>query len=395
MNFNKKHKVIFKIFFLVFFACTSTDKNLDHHQKLNNNTKDSNKTCCESSRIKYPNEGNRYISNNTLSLNSTIQLQKDDKMKMAYIPEGTFFMGSSDSFQALSRELPQHQVKVNAFYMDIHEVTNAQFSSFVEATNYKTIAEQEIDWEILKKQLPKNTPKPNEDVLQPGSMVFVESSDIYNLIDISQWWRWTKGANWRQPEGPGSNIIGKDQEPVIHICYFDALAYATWCEKRLPTEAEWEWAARGGLKDKIYPWGNESVDEGIPKCNYWTGIFPTKNTKKDGFKGVAPVMQYAPNGYGLYDMAGNVWEICEDWYDENYYSSINLSEIQYNPKGPEKWNYPLEPMDPKRVIRGGSFLCNDSYCSSYRVSARMPYSQETGMSHTGFRCVKDAIKINE
>lgn len=372
----------------------SPDKNLDNYQKINNNVKDSNKTCCEGSRIKYLYDGKRYISKNGLSLNSTQHIQKEYEMKMAYIPEGTYSMGSSDPFQALKRELPQHQVKVNAFYMDIHEVTNAQFSAFVEATNYKTIAEQEIDWEILKKQLPKNTPKPNEDVLQPGSMVFVESSDIYNLIDISQWWRWINGANWRQPEGPGSNIMGKDQEPVVHICYFDAVAYAEWCGKRLPTEAEWEWAARGGLKDKIYPWGNESVDEGIPKCNYWTGIFPNKNTKKDGFRGVAPVMQYAPNGYGLYDMAGNVWEICEDWYDENYYSSLNFSEIQDNPKGPEKWNYPPEPMDPKRVIRGGSFLCNDSYCSSYRVSARMPYSQETGMSHTGFRCVKDVTEIN-
>mgnify|MGYP000591033669 CR=1 FL=1 len=145
----------------------------------------------------------------------------------------------------------------------------------------------------------------------------------------------------------------------------------------------------GGLKNKIYPWGNLSVEEGIPKCNYWTGIFPIQNTKEDGFDGVAPVMQYEPNGYGLYDMAGNVWEICEDWYDENYYSSLNITETQDNPKGPKTWSYPLEPYDPKRVIRGGSFLCNDSYCSSYRVSARMPYSQETGMSHTGFRCVKD------
>ena len=381
--------------FLVFFACQNPDKNLDSYPNLNNNIKDSNNTCCESSRIKYLNEGSRYISNNSISFNSKKNIHIDDEIKMAYIPEGTYLMGSSYSFQALSRELPQHKVKVNAFYMDIHEVTNAQFSAFVEATNYKTIAEQDIDWEILKKQLPKNTPKPNDDVLQAGSMVFVESSDIYNLIDISQWWRWIKGANWRQPKGPGSSIIGKDQEPVVHICYFDALAYAEWCGKRLPTEAEWEWAARGGLKDKIYPWGNESVDEGIPKCNYWTGTFPIKNTKKDGFEGVAPVMQYAPNGYGLYDMAGNVWEICEDWYDENYYSSLNISKIQNNPKGPEKWSYPSEPMDPKRVIRGGSFLCNDSYCSSYRVSARMPYSQETGMSHTGFRCVKDVIKINQ
>ena len=373
------------IFIFVLSACKNANTS---EESENNDNENYQKTCCENSRTKHVLEEIQFTPSDNIN-DSLFYLKPDSSMRMAYIPEGIYDMGSSNPNMALKRELPQHRVKVNAFYMDIHEVTNAQFSAFVTATNYKTIAEREIDWEIIKKQLPLNTLKPDSDVLQPGSMVFFASKDIYNLIDISQWWRWTIGANWKHPNGPGSSIQGKARDPVIHICYHDALAYAKWCGKRLPTEAEWEWAARGGLKNKIYPWGNLSVEEGIPKCNYWTGIFPTQNTKEDGFDGVAPVMQYEPNGYGLYDMAGNVWEICEDWYDENYYSSLNITETLDNPKGPKKWNYPMEPMDPKRVIRGGSFLCNDSYCSSYRVSARMPYSQETGMSHTGFRCVKD------
>ena len=371
----------------MFSACKSINKNSNTSEETE--YKNCQKTCGENSRTNHLLEEIQFTPSVNI-LNDTLHyLKPDSSMKMTYIPEGIYAMGSSNPDMALKRELPQHQVKVNAFYMDIHEVTNAQFLAFVMATNYKTIAEREIDWNILKKQLPENTPKPNSDILQPGSMVFVASNDIYNLIDISQWWRWTKGANWKHPYGPGSSIKTKAQEPVVHICYHDALAYAKWCGKRLPTEAEWEWAARGGLKNKIYPWGNLSVEKGTPKCNYWTGVFPTQNTKEDGFAGVAPVMQYEANGYGLYDMAGNVWEICEDWYDGNYYSSLNIAETQDNPKGPKTWNYPLEPLDPKRVIRGGSFLCNDSYCSSYRVSARMPNSQDTGMSHTGFRCVKD------
>ena len=368
----------------LFFIGACNDSLQNSKDSTGNNCE---KACCENSRTKHLLK--ETLNKPQVSSDDSLYCIQDSTMKMAYIPGGEYSMGASNPRMALKRELPQHRVKVNGFYMDIHEVTNAQFSAFVAATGYKTVAEQEIDWNILKKQLPEHTPKPNADVLQPGSMVFFQSDDIYNLIDISQWWQWTKGADWQHPDGPESNILDKEKEPVVHICYHDALAYAKWCGKRLPTEAEWEWAARGGLKNQVYPWGNMSVEKGIPKCNYWTGVFPTHNTKADGFEGIAPVMQYQANDYGLYDMAGNVWEICSDWYDESYYSVPSKNEIQENPKGPKTWSYPLEPNDPKRVIRGGSFLCNDSYCSSYRVSARMPNSQDTGMSHTGFRCVKD------
>ena len=308
---------------------------------------------------------------------------------MIMIPSGEFNMGAGDDKWALAREFPKHKVRVDSFYMDVHEVTNRQFAEFVNATGYKTVAELPVDWEVLKLQLPPNTPKPDDGFLEPGSTVFIKTNQIFNLIDYSQWWRWIKGANWKHPQGPGSSILGMEDYPVVHICYHDALAYANWCGKRLPTEAEWEWAARGGLKNKIYPWGDEGVEVNEAKCNYWTGKFPSSNSKQDGYEGVAPVMSYKPNNFGLYDMAGNVWEICFDWFGENYYQTFNPNEVAYNPQGPNTWEFTPEPLDPKRVVKGGSFLCNDSYCSSYRVSARMPYSQDTGMSHTGFRCVKN------
>ncbi len=314
-------------------------------------------------------------------------LQGDE---MVLIPAGTYDMGASDSRWALPREFPPHKVHVDAFYMDVHEVTNAQFREFVEATGYITIAERPVDWEELRKQLPPGTPKPPDESLLPGSMVFVQPAAVQNLLDYSQWWQWVTGADWKHPLGPGSSIAGKDNHPVVHVAYYDALEYAKWAGKRLPTEAEWEWAARGGLKDAIYPWGAEYVEDGTPKCNYWTGTFPTSNSEADGYYYSAPVKSFPPNGYGLYDMAGNVWEICMDWFDESYYQSFDPKQVANNPKGPSKSNYSQDQFDPRRVVRGGSFLCNDNYCSSYRVSARMPTSQDTGMIHTGFRCVKDA-----
>jgi len=353
------------------------------------------KSCCDQSRAEAINKTLQNRGDSIRSRESySIPVTPDSSSNMVLIPAGDFLMGSKASKMALAREFPKHQVQVSAFYMDIHEVTNAQFAAFIEATGYQTMAERPINWTVLKEQLPADTPKPTSDLLQPGSMVFTPNKEVFNLIDFSQWWRWVQGANWKHPFGPESSIKGKENEPVVHICYEDAIAYTEWCGKRLPTEAEWEWAARGGLKKKTYPWGNEPLDEGSQKCNYWTGLFPVKNTAIDGYEGLAPVMTYKANGYGLYDMAGNVWEICSDWYDENYYQRCLDELIINNPSGPDTWYYPREPQDPKRVVRGGSFLCNDSYCSSYRVSARMPYSQDTGMSHTGFRCVKDLEKTD-
>ena len=376
MNFVKFNIKLLGFFSLLIFACNSSNNKNDQDE------------CCENSfNITYLTD--TLTQHKHTKVDSLILQMADSSMKMVYIPNGEYIMGASKLEMALKRELPRHKVKINSFYMDVHEITNAQFAAFVSKTGYKTIAEREIDWNIFKKQLPINTPKPNSNMLQPGSMVFSLREDIFNVIDVSQWWKWTVGANWMHPFGPESSILGREDEPVVHICYHDAAAYAKWCDKRLPTEAEWEWAARGGLQNKVYPWGNQSVEDGKLKCNYWTGIFPTINTKEDSFLGKAPVMQYEANGYGLYDMSGNVWEICSDWYDGEYYSFSKKNKIINNPGGPDKWNYPLEPNDPKRVIRGGSFLCNDSYCSSYRVSARMHTSQNTGMSHIGFRCVKD------
>ena len=376
------------------FSCKDTGSNNKSGLQKQEASK-CEKSCCEQSRAKTINKTSENKSDSIHSSKSyLIPVKPDSSSNMKLIPGGYFLMGAEASKMALAREFPKHQVQVSSFYMDIHEVTNAQYAAFIEATGYQTVAERPINWTVLKEQLPPDTPKPSSDLLQPGSMVFTQNKEVFNLIDFSQWWRWVQGANWKHPFGPESSIKGKENEPVVHICYEDATAYAEWCGKRLPTEAEWEWAARGGLKNKTYPWGNEPLDEGSQKCNYWTGLFPAKNTRIDGYEGIAPVMTYGANAYGLYDMAGNVWEICADWYDANYYQRCLDEQIIKNPNGPTTWYYPREPKDPKRVVRGGSFLCNDSYCSSYRVSARMPYSQDTGMSHTGFRCVQDIVQTD-
>lgn len=306
---------------------------------------------------------------------------------MVMIPGGTFMMGANND-QASPDEYPRHKVTVDEFWMDATEVTNRQFAEFVEATGYLTTAEQTPDWEELKKELPPGTPKPDESLLVPASLVFVPSDRPVPLDDYSQWWTWTKGASWKHPHGPGSDIRGKEDHPVVHISYYDAQAYCKWAGKRLPTEAEWEWAARGGLKDNIYPWGNEPVNEGQPKTNSWEGSFPYDNTEMDGHFFVAPVRSYAPNGYGLYDMAGNAWEWCSDWYRADYYQVVNRPEGISNPQGPVNSYDPDEPYAHKRVIRGGSFLCNDAYCSGYRCARRMKTTPDSGMEHLGFRCVK-------
>ena len=306
---------------------------------------------------------------------------------MVLIPGGTFLMGADDE-QAWRDEYPKHKVRVDSFWMDIHEVTNAQFAAFVKATGYVTTAEQQIDWEEIKKELPPGTPKPDASQLAPASLVFVATDRPVPLRDVSQWWQWKQGANWKHPEGPGSTIVGKDNHPVVHISWFDAVAYCEWAGKRLPTEAEWEFASRGGLKDNIYAWGNEALSEGRPKANTWEGSFPYQNKLRDGYYLSAPVMSYPPNGYGLYDMSGNLWEWCADWYHEDYYKTL-ADKTTLNPRGPETSYDSNEPYAQKRVSRGGSFLCHESYCSGYRNAMRMKTTPDTGSIHTGFRAVKD------
>lgn len=339
------------------------------------------------------------ISKNTgtkksaISYNASIKDHTLNPTKtMALIPGGSFEMGA-DNFQAGPDEYPKHKVVVDSFYMDKTEVTNEEFARFIKATGYITTAERSPDWEELKKQLPDGTLKPHDSLLQPSSLVFQYLQKSDRQAHFTHWWKWTNQANWRQPQGPGSTIIGKEKHPVVHVSYEDALAYCNWAGKRLPTEAEWEYAARGSKINAIYPWGNESVNEGQPKCNFFQGEFPIKNEIKDQWEFTAPVASFSANGYGLYDMSGNVWEWCHDWYDANYYKTLATNSL--NPQGPSKSFDPEEPYASKRVTRGGSFLCNDSYCSGYRVARRMKSSYDTSLQHLGFRTVISASNIRK
>jgi formylglycine-generating enzyme required for sulfatase activity len=275
--------------------------------------------------------------------------------------------------------------------MDVTEVTNADFRRFVEATGYVTTAEKPIDWEQLRTQLPPGTPKPPDDQLVPGSLVFTPPDRPVPLDDISNWWKWVPGANWRHPEGKGSSIAGKDAYPVVHVSWDDATAYVRWTGKRLPTEAEWEFASRGKLEGKKYAWGDEFQPGGKYQANTWQGRFPEVNDDDDGFPRLAPVKSYPPNDFGLHDMIGNVWEWCSDWYRPDTYRLDRGRSPVLNPQGPEKSYDPDEPYQPKRVTRGGSFLCSANYCTNYRPSARRGTATDSGMSHLGFRCVRPAV----
>jgi formylglycine-generating enzyme required for sulfatase activity len=298
---------------------------------------------------------------------------------MVWIPGGQFWMGAYEEDKDRFRDaLPQHVVYVDGFWMDRTEVTNAQFEVFVRETGYRTVAEREID--------PRSLPEVDPQNLVPGSAVFTSPRGPVPLDNFLNWWTYVPGADWRHPDGPDSDIGERLDHPVVHICWEDAAAYAKWAGKRLPTEAEWEFAARGGLDRQRYVWGAEESPGDRAPANIWQGHFPDTNTAEDGFSGTASVGSFAPNGFGLYDMSGNVWEWCADWYQRDYYSV----SPRRNPQGPADSFDPDEPGTPKRVQRGGSFLCCDEYCVNYRPGARHKGGVDSGASNTGFRCVRDS-----
>lgn len=302
---------------------------------------------------------------------------------MAWVPAGTFVMGTNDGHWNAS---PAHAVRMDGFWIDTHEVTNAQFAAFVEATGYVTVAERPIDpMDIPEHMRPGLTPE----MLVPASMVFTQTAGSVPLDDVSQWWRMVPGADWRHPEGPGSSIDDRMDHPVVNVCWTDAQAYARWAGKSLPTEAQWEYAARGGLRSATFVWGDAMLPDGEWMANIWQGEFPVTNTEADGYAGTAPVGTFPANGYGLYDMSGNVWEWCGDFYSDRYYAD----SPDANPPGPERYEdhgpRSAEGM-PMRIIRGGSFLCSDTYCLGYRPMTRMYTTEDSAANHTGFRCVSNA-----
>jgi formylglycine-generating enzyme len=312
-----------------------------------------------------------------------------DPSGMIWIPGGEFEFGTNSEL-GWPDEKPAHRVRLDGFWMDATEVTNAQFRVFVDATGYLTTAERAPTAEEILAQSPPGTPSPDPSLLVPGSLVFAPPDHEVPLDDIRQWWRWTPGANWRHPEGPGSNLDNRDDHPVVHVSWDDASAYANWAGKRLPTEAEWECAARGGLQGQDFVWGNSPPDERRPQANIWQGSFPSENRQTDGYARTAPVKSYPPNGTGVYDTAGNVWEWCSDRYDRDLHDRLSHQGGATNPAGPKRTNDSTNPYAVLRVQKGGSFLCHESYCLRYRPSARHGGAPDTGMSHVGFRCARSA-----
>jgi sulfatase modifying factor 1 len=282
---------------------------------------------------------------------------------MAWVPGATFWMGSDAHYP---EEAPARVVTVGGFWIDRCEVTNRQFAEFVAATGYLTVAERPLD--------PAAFPGAPAENLEPGSLVFVGTRGPVDLRHIDQWWRWTPGASWRAPQGPGSTLTGREEHPVVHVAYEDAERYAGWVDRALPTEAQWELAARGGLDGAAYAWGDEPEPTGERLANYWHGEFPWR--PEPGYGTTAPVGSYPPTGHGLFDMVGNVWEWTADWYGGDERESVDHAQPQF-------------PV-PRKVVKGGSFLCADSYCQRYRPAARRPQMIDTGMSHIGFRCAQRA-----
>jgi formylglycine-generating enzyme required for sulfatase activity len=318
--------------------------------------------------------------------------------EMVWVPGGAFLMGS-DHKLAQANEKPAHDARVKGFWMDRHHVTNGQFRAFVAATGYVTTAERKPDWETIRPQVPQGTPRPPDSALIAGAMVFTgTAAPVPDYRDFSRWWSYVPGADWKHPRGPGSSIDGLDEHPVVQVSYEDALAYAKWAGKRLPTEAEWEFAARGGLTQATYAWGDEFTPDGKPMANVWQGQqplpFPVVSPKAGGALGTSPVGTFPANRYGLVDMTGNAWQWVADWYRADHFSRVVKTGIaQVDPTGPvDSWD-PADPGvpagAPKRVTRGGSFLCNEAFCLSYRPSARRGTDPYTSMSHLGFRLVMD------
>jgi len=313
------------------------------------------------------------------SILSTISEKKNAYTKgMIWINGGAFDMGCKDC--KMPDALPLHRVQVSGFWMDETPVTNKEFMEFVEETGYKTVAEQLLSQEEF--------PELAKEDLGPGSAVFVSPSSSVDLNNPTDWWRFVLGANWCHPEGEGSNIINRFDHPVVHICYQDALAFCKWAGKRLPTEAEFEFAAKGG-QSTIFPWGNELKPKGKWAANIWQGQFPNKNKMEDGFKSTSPVKTFPPNPYGLYDMGGNVWQWCSDWYSADYYDELKeAGGTALNPTGPGESYDPNDPNLQKKVQKGGSFLCSDQYCTRYFLGSRGKGEIFSASSNLGFRCVK-------
>ena len=309
---------------------------------------------------------------------------------MVWIPGGEFSMGAQDppdvndlvGMQATTDSRPIHRAYVDGFWMDATEVTNEQFAAFVEATAYVSVAERTPRAEDFPGAPPEN--------LVAGSVVFTPPEHPVPLDDHFQWWSYVRGGNWRHPLGSDSSIEGRAKFPVVHVAYPDAVAYLDWAGKRLPTEAEWEFAARGGLSGKVFVWGDEFTPNGHWMANTHQGHFPDQDTGADAFVGLGPVAQFAPNGYGLYDVAGNAWEWVSDWYRPDYYADLAAAGVARNPTGPATAFDPGEPGVAKRVHRGGSFLCTDQYCSRYMVGTRGKGDPDTGTNHLGFRGVMPA-----
>ncbi len=275
-------------------------------------------------------------------------------------------MGSNEHYR---EEAPEHRVSVDGFWMDATAVTNAEFAAFVEETGYTTVAERPLD--------PADFPGAPPENLVPGSLVFTPTPGPVDLRQLSQWWTWMAGACWKHPETPSSSLAGRENHPVVHVAYEDARAYAAWVKKELPSEAEWELAARAGLEGATYTWGDAPEQEGQKLANYWHGDFPWR--PEPGYGTTAPVGSYPPNGHGLFDMAGNVWEWTTDWYGGSERESLDPTQPQF--------------AIPRKVVKGGSFLCADSYCQRYRPAARRPQMIDTGMSHVGFRCIRPADHV--